>query len=70
MEILDLRIMRGPNYWSVKHPKIVVLKLDLDPYRDTLTSDIPGFLLRLKKMFPGMVRHRSAEGSEGGFSGP
>lgn len=67
MEILDLRIMRGPNYWSVKHPKIVVLKLDLDPYRDTLTSDIPGFFLRLKKMFPGMVRHRSAEGSEGGF---
>lgn len=67
MEILDLRIMRGPNYWSVKHPKIIVLKLDLDPYRDTLTSDIPGFHLRLKKMLPGLYHHRSSEGTEGGF---
>jgi cyanophycin synthetase len=67
MEILDLRIMRGPNYWSVKHPRIIVLKLNLENYRDTLTSDIPGLLLRLKRMFPGLYSHRSGEGMEGGF---
>lgn len=67
MEIVDLRIMRGPNFWSVKHPKIIVLKVDLEQYRDTLTSDIPGFDLRLKKLIPGLQKHRSGEGSEGGF---
>ncbi|KAA5540170.1 cyanophycin synthetase [Adhaeribacter rhizoryzae] len=67
MEIVDLRIMRGPNYWSVEHPKIIVIKLDLENYKDTYTNEIPGFFLRLKKMFPGMQAHRSAEGVEGGF---
>ncbi|WP_026464794.1 cyanophycin synthetase [Adhaeribacter aquaticus] len=67
MEIVDLRIMRGPNYWSVKHPKIIVLKLDLENYAGTLTSDIEGFYVRLKKMFPSLQDHRSAEGVEGGF---
>ena len=67
MEIVDLRIMRGPNYWSVEHPKIIVAKLALNKYKDTYTNDIPDFLSRLKKMFPGMQTHRSAEEIEAGF---
>lgn len=67
MKIVDLRIMRGPNYWSVEHPKIIVLKLDLEGYKDIYTNELPGFFVRLKKMFPGMQAHRSAEGVEGGF---
>ncbi|MBC5774869.1 cyanophycin synthetase [Pontibacter sp. KCTC 32443] len=67
MKIVDLRVMRGPNYWSVKHPKIIVLKLDLVELGNTLTSDIPNFNNRLRKMFPGMQSHRSLEGVEGGF---
>ncbi|MFD2247712.1 cyanophycin synthetase [Pontibacter ruber] len=67
MKIIDLRIMRGPNYWSVTHPKIIVLKLALDELQDKLTHEVPGFLNRLQKLFPGMYSHRSTEGTEGGF---
>jgi cyanophycin synthetase len=67
MKIVDLRVMRGPNYWSVKHPKIIVLKLDLEEQSDVLTNQLPEFYNRLRKMFPGMQSHRSSEGVEGGF---
>src|SRR5690606_17470471 len=62
-----LRIMRGPNYWSVRHPKIVVAKVNLGSYKDSSTSDFEGFADRLEKMFPGMYSHRSTEGRQGGF---
>ena len=67
MEIVDLRIMRGPNYWSVKNPKIIVLRLHLENYKDILTSDIPGFEKRLEEMFPGLSDHRSENGAENRF---
>ncbi|MHC2992664.1 cyanophycin synthetase, partial [Pontibacter sp. HJ8] len=67
MKIIDLRIMRGPNYWSVKHPKIIVLKLALEELADKLTHEVPGFLNRLIKMFPAMYVHRATEGVDGGF---
>lgn len=59
--------MRGPNYWSVKHPKIIVLQLDLEEQAHTPTNDIPGLPERLERMFPGMFAHRSSEGMPGGF---
>ncbi|ALJ00347.1 cyanophycin synthetase [Rufibacter tibetensis] len=67
MKIAEIRIMRGPNYWSVKHPKIVVLKLDMEKFAGVLTTQIPDFAQRLEDMFPGMVLHRSTEGQEGGY---
>ncbi|GAA4428118.1 cyanophycin synthetase [Pontibacter saemangeumensis] len=67
MKIVDLRVMRGPNYWSVKHPKIIVIKLALDDFQNKLTNDLPQFLARLQKILPGLQHHRSTEGVEGGF---
>ncbi|MHA6247707.1 cyanophycin synthetase [Pontibacter sp. CAU 1760] len=67
MKITDLRVMRGPNYWSVKHPKIIVLKLALEAYAHKLTSDLPSLLPLLKETLPGLHQHRSTEGVEGGF---
>ncbi|TPE46108.1 cyanophycin synthetase [Pontibacter mangrovi] len=67
MKITDLRIMRGPNYWSVKHPKLIVLQLALDEFSQVPTNEIPHLLSRLKTIFPSMQRHRAAEGVEGGF---
>ena len=67
MKIIDLRIMRGPNYWSVKHPKLIVIKLALEELNNKLTIDLPQFLSRLQKMLPGLLHHRSTEGVEGGF---
>lgn len=67
MKIVDLRVMRGPNYWSVKHPKLIVIKLALEELSQKTTNEIPHFLSRLQKTFPGMHSHRAAEGVEGGF---
>jgi cyanophycin synthetase len=67
MQIVDLRIMRGPNYWSVKHPYIIILKLRLGEWQDINTSQISGFGERLEKMFPEMAGHRSGEGVKKGF---
>ncbi|QHL86168.1 cyanophycin synthetase [Nibribacter ruber] len=67
MKIAEMRIMRGPNFWSVKHPKIVVLKLDMEDLDGVLTTHLDGFARRLEQMFPGMVEHRSTEGQEGGY---
>lgn len=30
MKIVEVRAMRGPNYWSVKYSKLIVLKLILE----------------------------------------
>ncbi|MFT2011263.1 cyanophycin synthetase [Pontibacter sp. 13R65] len=67
MKIKEIRVMRGPNYWSVKHPKIIVIKLALEDQQETLTSEIPNFAEKLEKLFPGMYKHRSSEGTDGGF---
>ncbi|AKD04199.1 cyanophycin synthetase [Pontibacter korlensis] len=67
MKILELKIMRGPNYWSIKHPKIIVLKLDLEDLQHTLTNEVPNLAQKLQKLFPNIYKHRSSAGTEGGF---
>lgn len=59
--------MKGPNYWSVRRHKLVVMLLDLEDLEQKPTDKIPGFLDRIKNMFPTMVSHRCSEGVEGGF---
>src|SRR5688572_20074396 len=66
MKVAEKRIMRGPNYWSVKHPKIIVLKVDLEDLVNVKTSEVPGFAERLEAAFPEMYKHRSGE-ETGGF---
>lgn len=67
MKILELKVMNGPNYWSVRRHKLIVMLLDLEDLEQKPTNKIPGFLERLKNMFPSMYSHRCSEGVEGGF---
>lgn len=67
MKIIDIRAMRGPNYWSIRRHKLIVMKLDLQELEEKPTNHIPGFLERLKSMFPTMYEHRCSEDHEGGF---
>ncbi len=67
MKILELRTMRGPNYWSVTQPKLVFVKLDLEELCYKLTHEIPHLLKRLKRMLPGLQQHRTEDGEEGSF---
>lgn len=59
--------MRGPNYWSVRREKLIVMVLDLQEMEERPTDKCPGFLDRLKAMFPSMYSHRCSEGCPGGF---
>ncbi len=67
MKIREIRAMRGPNYWSVRREKLIVMVLDLEEMEEKPTDKCPGFLDRLKDMFPTMYSHRCSEGCPGGF---
>ncbi|MBP6431548.1 MAG: cyanophycin synthetase [Ferruginibacter sp.] len=67
MKILEIKILRGPNYWSVRRTKLIQMKLDLEELEQRPTNTIDGFRQRLEKMFPSMIEHRCSVGSRGGF---
>ncbi len=67
MEIREIRAMNGPNYWSIRRHKLIVMVLDLKELEQRPTNKIEGFRERLEKMFPGMYEHRCSVGTPGGF---
>ncbi len=67
MKVLEIKILRGPNYWSVRRTKLIQMKLDLEELEQRPTNHIPGFRERLEKMFPSLYEHRCSEGEPGGF---
>ena len=67
MNIIDIKVMKGPNYWSNKRHKLVVMRLDLGEMEERPTNKIEGFSERLEAMFPTMYEHRCSEGAPGGF---
>ncbi len=67
MKILDIKTMRGPNYWSVRRHKLIQMRLDLEDLEQKPTNVIDGFGERLEKMFPSMFSHRCSVGEPGGF---
>jgi cyanophycin synthetase len=67
MNILEIKAMRGPNYWSSRRRKLIVMKLDLEELEQCPTNKIDGFLERLQLMCPTMIEHRCSEGVRGGF---
>lgn len=67
MEIRSINAMRGPNYWSVRRHKLIVMVLDLQKMEQIPSDKIDGFRERLEKMFPTMIEHRCSVGSRGGF---
>ena len=67
MKIVEIKVLRGPNYWSVRRPKLIQMRLDLEEMEEQPTNLIPGFKARLEKMFPTMYEHRCSVGTPGGF---
>ena len=67
MKIVEIKILKGPNYWSVRRPKLIQMKLDLEELEQQPTNKIDGFKERLEKMFPSMIEHRCSIGTRGGF---
>ena len=67
MSIREINAMRGPNYWSVRRHKLIVMVLDLEEMEDFPSNKVEGFSDRLKQMFPTMFSHRCSVGEPGGF---
>ncbi len=67
MKILEIKVLKGPNYWSIRRSQLIQMRLDLEEMEQRPTNSIPGFRERLEKMFPSMYSHRCSEGVEGGF---
>lgn len=67
MEILNIKVMRGPNYWSGYRKKLIVMKLDIGEWEQRPTDIIDGFGDALKRVLPSLQSHRCSIGEEGGF---
>lgn len=67
MRIREINAMRGPNYWSIRRHKLIVMVLDLEEMEEKPSNKIDGFNDRLKIMFPSMFSHRCSVGEPGGF---
>ena len=67
MKILEIKVLKGPNYWSVRRNKLIQMKLDLEEMEQRPTNSIPGFRERLEKLFPSLYEHRCSVGKPGGF---
>ncbi len=67
MEIIEIKVLKGPNYWSVRRPKLIQMKIDLDEMEEKPSNEIMGFKDMLQTLLPGLYEHRCSEGVPGGF---
>jgi cyanophycin synthetase len=67
MEILEIRTLRGPNYWSGYWKKLVVMRLDIGDYEEKPTDTINGFTERMMEVMPSLEIHGCSYKEDGGF---
>lgn len=67
MNILEIRTLRGPNYWSGYWKKLIVMRLDIGDYEAKPTDRIDGFSDRMMAVLPSIYSHGCSYKDEGGF---
>lgn len=67
MEILEIRTLRGPNYWSGYWKKLIIMRLDIAEFEDKPTDKIEGFYGRMNEVMPSLLTHGCSYSEEGGF---
>ncbi len=67
MKIIEIKTLRGPNYWSNFRKKLIVMRLDLEDMEKRPTDKVDGFSGRLEKLIPSMQKHRCSKDHAGGF---
>jgi cyanophycin synthetase len=67
MRILKIQTLRGPNYWSIRRHKLIVMRLDLESLAETPSNEIPGFYEGLVEALPSLESHFCSPGCRGGF---
>jgi hypothetical protein len=43
MKIVDIKTLKGPNYWSIRRPRLIQMTLDLEEFEQRPTNLIPDF---------------------------
>ncbi|NEQ96668.1 MAG: hypothetical protein F6K30_08090 [Cyanothece sp. SIO2G6] len=67
MRILKTQTLRGPNYWSIRHHKLIIIRLDLEDLATRPSNEIAGFYGGLVAVLPSLVEHFCSPGCRGGF---
>lgn len=67
MKILQTQTLRGPNYWSIRRSKLVLIRLDLEDLADSPSNTISGFYDGLLTVLPSLEEHYCSPGCRGGF---
>ena len=67
MRILKIQTLRGPNYWSIRRHKLIVMRLDLEELAESPSNEIPGFYEGLVTALPSLEEHFCSPGCRGGF---
>jgi len=65
MEFQRILALRGPNIWATF--PVLEAWLDLGPFKDSSSAELPGFNERLKLWIPSLFEHRCSVGEPGGF---
>lgn len=65
MKIIEMRAIRGPNYYS-RHP-VIFMQLDLQNLEMKPTDMVPGFKENMENMMPSLYEHKCSPGRIGGF---
>jgi len=68
MKIVDLRTMRGPSYWSVKHHKLIVAKVDLQEFAGQWSNAVADLPERLVALLPNIGQAQQPAGLSGAGS--
>ena len=67
MKILEIRTLRGPNYWSGYWKKLIIMRLDIEEYEQKPSHKLDGFYGRMMDLMPSLLTHGCSYGEEGGF---
>lgn len=67
MKILKVQTLRGPNFWSIRRSKLIIMRLDLEDLADLPTNLLPGFYDGIVQALPSLVEHFCSPGCRGGF---
>ncbi len=67
MKIIEIKALRGPNYWSIRRGKLIQMMIDLEEMEQQPTNKIASFRENLEKLIPTLYSHRCSENKPGGF---
>jgi cyanophycin synthetase len=65
LRIVEMRVLRGPNYWA-REP-VIRMVVELGGLEDWPSDKIPGFADRLLALMPTLEEHACSLGRRGGF---